>query len=214
MTSEPLSISIGVPQGSALGPFLFLIFINDFPQHIRQSFSNLFADDGTIYTTGKSIRDTESRMQQSIHDASNWYDNNKIPLNITKTSCMLSGSDALLNRIDENDKVLNLYLKNDKLNQESDCRYLGMQVDKNLKLSQHVNHLCKILSSKVAVLGRLRKILNSSVLKKIYMTCIQPVFDYAISLWGHCSAYDKSLITRIQHRAARIITGQFDYIIM
>ena len=136
---------------------------------------------------------------------------NNIPLNIPKTSCMLSGSEALLRRIDDDDKVLNLYLKNEKLNQVSKCPYLGMHVDNNLKLSQHVQHLCKTLSAKVAVLGRLRKILNSFVLKKIYMTCVQPVFDYAISLWGHCSEYDKSLITRVQHRAARIITGQFDY---
>ena len=209
---EPLAISTGVPQGSALGPFLFLVFINDFPQHIRHSLSNLFADDGTLYTTGKTIRETESKMQQSVNDASKWYDNNNIPLNIPKTSCMLSGSESLLNRIDENEKVLNLYLKDEKLYQVSKCPYLGMQVDNNLKLSQHVQHLCKTLSAKVAVLGRIRKVLNSFVLKKIYMACIQPVFDYAISLWGHCSEYDKSLITRVQHRAARIITGQFDYV--
>ena len=182
------------------------------PQHIRHSLSNLFADDGTIYITGNTIKDTEYKMQQSINDASKWYDNNNIPLNIPKTSCMLSGSESLLNRIDAKEKVLNLYLKNERLHQASICPYLGMQVDNNLKLSQHVQQLCKVLSGKVAVLGRLRKVLNEHILKKIYISCIQPVFDYAISLWGHCSQTDKSLVTRIQHRAARIITGQFDYV--
>lgn len=201
-----------MPQGSALGPFLFLVFINDFPQHIRHSLSNLFADDGTIYTTGCTIRETEYKMQESVNDASKWYTNNNISLNISKTACMLSGSDAKLNRMNEDEKVLNIYLNNERLNQVRTCPYLGIHIDCNFKLSQHVQYLCKILSAKVAILGRLRKVLNPMVLNKVYMTCIQPVFDYAISLWGHCSEYNKSLVTRIQHRAARIITGQFDYI--
>ena len=98
---------------------------------------------------------------------------------------MLSGSEAMLNRIDDNEKVLHLYLKNEKLNQVLTCPYLGIHIDCSLRLSQHVQYLCKVLSAKVAVLGRLRKALNLIVLKKMYMTCIQPVFDYAISLWGH-----------------------------
>ena len=211
---EPLNVPTGVPQGSALGPFLFLVFVNDFPQHIRQSLSNLFADDAAIYTTGNTVRETESKMQQSVSDAAKWYTNNNIPLNISKTLCMLSGSETMLNMIDGHEKVLNIYLNNDRLNQVSCSPYLGMHIDHNLKLNQHIQHLCKVLSAKVAVLGRLRKVLNCGVLNKIYMTCIQPVFDYAISLWGHCSEYNKSLVTRIQHRAARIVTGNFDYFIV
>ena len=72
----------------------------------------------------------------------------------------VSGSESLLSRIDDSEKVLNLYLKNEKLNQVYKCPYLGMQVDSNLKLNQRVQYLCKTLSAKVALLGRLRKILN------------------------------------------------------
>ena len=100
-----------------------------------------------------------------------------MPLNIDKTLCMLSGSEHLLNSIDENEKVLNLYLNEKRLNQVSNCRYLGMQVDCHLKFNHHIDQLCKILSSKVAMLGRLRKTLNPMILERIYLTCIQPVFE-------------------------------------
>ena len=62
------------------------------------------------------------------------------------------------------------------------------------------------------MLGRLRKKLSSNMLNRIYLTYIQPSIDYAISLWGHCGENLKKFITRIQHRAARIVTGEFDFI--
>ena len=72
--------------------------------------------------------------------------------------------------------------------------------------------LCRNLSYKVSLLRRLRKSLNSFLLGKIYVSYIQPVLDYAVAIWGHCTENNKALIKRIQHRAARIVTGQFDYV--
>ena len=88
-SSAVRKVITGVPQGSALGPFLFLIFVNDFPQHIRNASCNLFADDSSVYITGKDLYQTVTRIQTSINDASNWYVNNNLPVNISKTLCML-----------------------------------------------------------------------------------------------------------------------------
>ena len=93
------NISTGVPQGSTLGPFLFLILINDLPQHIPTGSSNIFADDSAIYTTDKSFMETKCTSQSSVFDAGRWFDNNNLPINITKTKCMLIATEGNLNPV-------------------------------------------------------------------------------------------------------------------
>ena len=88
------NISTGVPQGSTLGPFLFLIFINDIPQHIRTGSSSIFADDSAIYTTGKSFMEMKCALQSSVYDAGRWFENKNLPINITKTTCMLIATEG------------------------------------------------------------------------------------------------------------------------
>ena len=210
--SDVREVVTGVPQGSALGPLLFLIFVNDFPQHIRNASCNLFADDASVYVFGKDLNQTVTRMQTSINDASCWYLNNNLPVNISKTLCMLSGSEYKIGRLNEEECNLALTLNNIPLKQVSKCRYLGLQLDNKLKWNEHIQFLCRNLAYKIALMRRLSKSLNSTVLSKIYISYIQPVLDYAVSIWGHCTDTNKAFITRMQHRAARIVTGQFDYI--
>ena len=76
----------------------------------------------------------------------------------------------------------------------------------------HVLHLCKKLSQKLAVLCRLRKVLSRNMVCHQYPLCIQPCIDFAISVLGSCSENNKYLISRLKHRAARIVTGNFDFI--
>ena len=211
-TSNCRNISTGVPQGSALGPLLFIIFINDLPQHIRFSSSNMFADDCCLYKTGKSFDITKALFQESVNDASFWYTNNNLPINISKSFSMLSASDANLNRLDEGSKTLDIIRHNEKLDQVSNTPYLGTQLDCKLKWDHHVLKLCKNVSYKLSLLNRLRNTFDKNVLNHLYLSIIQPSMDFAISVWGYCSDANKEMVTRLQHRAARIVTGNRDYI--
>ena len=125
---------------------------------------------------------------------------------------MLGASNANLNRLNDGCKSLDIYLQNELLNEVPDHPYLGLQLDNSLKWNQHILKLCKSVSGKLALLNRLRKVLGNNVLSDLYKSIIQPSLDYAVSVWGYCSETNKDLLTRLQHRAARTVTGNRDYI--
>ena len=206
------NVSTGVPQGSALGPLLFIIFINDLPQNIRSSSSNMFADDNCVYTTGKSPDEMIPVFQNSIQEANRWYLNNNLPVNYDKSMWMLSASESSLNRLADEPTSFNVTINGHNLNQVSDTPYLGIHVDRSLKWNIHILKLCKDVARRLGLLNRLRKCIDKSALNYLYMTIIQPKLDYAISVWGYCSNIYKDLVVRLQHRAARIVCGNMDYI--
>ena len=172
----------------------------------------MFADDCCVYESGKNISELKPAFQNSVNEAGSWYTNNNLPINIPKSMCMLSGPDHALHRLSDEEKTINISLNNEPLTQVTDSPYLGIIVDNSLKWNLHVMKLCKRVSSKLSLLNRLRKFIDKNTLLSIYKSIIQPNIDYAISIWGYSSKSNKDLITRLQHRAARIICGNMDFI--
>ena len=205
-------VRTGIPQGSALGPLLFILFINDFPLSLKSSISNMFADDCCIYVFGKDINQTKVEFQNSVNEASHWYNNNNLPVNIPKSVAMMSAPEHILSRLNDDQKVLNTLLNGETLCQVDNAPYLGIHLDCSLKWNDYIQKLCKKVSSKLALLSRLRKFIDKETLLLLYNAIIQPNIDYAISVWGYSPVYSKNMISRLQHRAARIISGNFDFV--
>ena len=156
--------------------------------------------------------ETRRVMQESILEAGKWFNNNNLPVNPLKTIRMLTSSISNLNKIVDADNILKLSLQDALLSQVRDCPYLGIQLDQCLKWGAHILNLCKKFASGLSVLNRLRNILSREMLSRQYFLCIRPIIYYAISVWGICLKQLKDMITRLQHRAARIVTGIFDFI--
>ena len=107
---------------------------------------------------------------------------------------------------------MNILLNGIPINEATNHPYLGLQLENNLKWDSQIMKICKIVSGKLAQLSRLSKFINKPTLNELYKTIIQPSLDYAISIWGYGSESNKHLVKRLQHRAARIVTGNRDYI--
>ena len=206
-----LDVNMGVPQGSVLGPFLFLLFINDVTNFVTDGgVSNLFADDNFIYVSGKSVEEVKRRLQSILDVVADWYKRNRLKINSNKTKIMLIGSRHQLQALSLED--FHIAYEGNVLDVVTQAKYLGLHICSDLSWDVHIQHMCKQLSYYISMLRRLRAIFPDTVLLKIYKAHIQPRFDYGITVWGCTTEYNLNKVQRIQNMAARIITGNFDYI--
>ena len=96
VTSESRSCTMGVPQGSILGPLLFLLYGNDFPQHVQNENCNIFADDTIIYSFGSNVHEVMTHLQGALDSAIPWYTSNRLGINADKSAVMLVGKRSKL----------------------------------------------------------------------------------------------------------------------
>ena len=159
-SSGEYPVTIGVPQGSNLGPVLFLLYVNDITQHVRHGTCNLFADDSIIYTTGDTIEEVTDSLQSNLDDVDLWYGQNRLILNADKSKFMLIHGKKKLNG------NVNVSLGGQKINQVNHVKYLGIDVDDKLNWYTHLKNLHVRVMGKLAVLRRLSKILTKDIFRE------------------------------------------------
>ena len=209
--SQFLDVDTGVPQGSVLGPFLFLLFINDVTNCIPDGgVSNLFADDNFIYVACDTLSEVQHKLQNILDAVSEWYKSNRLMINTDKTKIMLIGSRHQLQTLRLDDFTIKY--DGNVLELVNKAKYLGIYISSDLTWDVHVQYMCKQLHYYVSLLRRLSNIFPRSILLKIYKAYIQPRFDYGVTVWGSTTEGNLNKIQRIQNLAARILTGNYDFI--
>jgi len=204
--SDFLNILMGVPQGSNLGPLLFLLFVNDFAKCLDCTTCNLFADDTAIYCGDNSISNVNQTLQIDVENAIKWFKDNLLTVNIDKSCAILIGTNQRLQK-----QNLSISVENMSLSNVDSIKYLGVTIDQNLSWNTHISAICKKVSPKIEMLRKLKCKLPRDQICIIYESIIQPHFDYCISVWGHTSKNNITLLQRLQNRAARVITGVYDW---
>ena len=199
--SSKLTIKSGVPQGSILGPLLFILYINDISLHLQNSSIDLYADDSTLYAYGDSNREIESKIQTNISSVLNWCSTNNMALHPGKTKCMLLGSPHKLKHINE----LSIYINDIKIENVSVQRLLGVYIDQNLTWDVQINSVCNRLKSKLSLLKRLSHFLNEEMKTLFYNSYIMSTFDYCCTVWAKNKQSHIQKITTLQKRAGKII---------
>ena len=197
-------ISYGVPQGSILGPLLFLLFINDLPLYTSNVFTDLYADDTTLYDVQDSMEQIENKLQSSLNNLQIWCRNNGMILNSSKTKVMLVTT--YQKRQPLTNDHLDLTYNKESLNMISNDKILGVFVDNNLTWSNHIMHLTKKKLHQVfGFYQKLKKFLSQAHRVQFYKSYIQPHIDFCNIVWGSSSESNKLKIFRLQKRACKVI---------
>ena len=161
----------GVPQGSILGPLMFLLFINDLPLYTKPVFTDMYADDTTMYEIGISQAEIERNLQLALNNLSKWCKANGMVINTAKTKLMLITTHQRRTVLNTNNLILTL--NNEDLNTIEKDKILGVSVDNNLSWTGHIDLLCKKISSNLWLLSRIKEYLNieeNPILQNIHST--------------------------------------------
>ena len=205
-SSKPYSISSGVPQGSILGPLLFVIFANDITDHVKSSKIIMYADDTVLYADGSSLKSIENALSSDMSLLASWFTENELILNLKKgkTEAMVFGTSK---KLATTSAVINVKYKDHSINVTTNYKYLGVNLDQTLSLNKHFDSSYKKASSRLRLLMKLRHLLTSHAAKSIYETMVLPVMTYCclVSLF-HTETHKKRL-TSIDNRARKIINN-------
>ena len=195
-------IDFGVPQGSILGPILFLLYINDIVCSSPVLHFLLFADDTSILLSGKNCNDVMNVLNPELSKLSLWFEINKLSLNVQKTNYMLYGNKRKFIPHSSFDIVIN----NMSVTRATEVKFLGIMVDDELKWKAHTSYIATKISKNIGILNRLRFVLNCATLKTLYMTLVHPYISYGIIVWGTANQVTIDKVEKLQKRAIRLIS--------
>lgn len=199
-SSDWVTINAGVPQGSILGPLLFLVYINDIVTDIK-SHIRLFADDTTLYIIVDTPAQAALTLNQDLVKISAWANKWLVSFNPNKTESLL------LSRKINRQIHPAITMNNQIITEVENHKHLGVVFQSNCTWHEHLNMIISKAWQRINVMRKLKFVLDRKSLQCIYFSFIRPVLEYADVVWDNCTKYEEDELEKIQLEAARIVTG-------
>ena len=199
--STELNMQLGVPQGSILGPILFLIYVNDINNCSTEGDFIKFADDTTVLTTGETLHIAVSRMNTAMQNVELWFKRNKLNLNPSKTRYMVINHKTQETQLV---KIGEEYLERVwKEGNEKSFKLVGIWVDEDLSWAEHIDKLGKKINSAIYGLSKSQRSLNATSKKLLYSGLIHSHLVYGLPIWGFAKKYRTKRLQTKQKQALR-----------
>ena len=200
ISSSLKSISCGVPQGSILGPLLFLLYINDINNVSKVLFSILFADDTNVFVSGKNISELVIVLNRELSKLVTWLQVNKLSLNVKKTHYMVFSPPKV------NQDISPVNMNGEKINRVSSTRFLGVVIDDKLRWNEHILFVKQKVSKSLGIICKAKKKISKETLRTLYYSFIYPYLMYGIVVWGSANHNVMQPLIKIHKCCIRVIT--------
>lgn len=203
-TSTCRQVKRGVPQGSILGPLLFILYSADIITNIKHCKYHLYADDLQVYISFKPCDADEAvaRLNSDLERISSWSERNTLVLNPNKTKYMILGAPTQIRKVSA--KRLLITIKGEQIDRVSEVRNLGVLMDENLRFERHVIDTARNCFYRLKVLYRIRDYLSVSLRINLCDSLVLSKFNYADTLLeSRLLARSKKIIQRVQNACAR-----------
>ena len=198
--SECLEIMSGVPQGSILGPLLFLIFLNDIVNDINCEI-NLFADDTSLLSMDRNWQTVESELNKALSTLELWAENWLVTFNPSKTYYMTISNRAKIN-ID-----LNLHLNSSSISKVFEHKHLGIIFNNAFTWSNHIDYVVRKASKAISLVSRNKHSFNRLSLIKLFNTLVRPIIEYGSVVYDNLTLGDAHKLEMLLRRGALVCTG-------
>ena len=204
ITSDYLDITCGVPQGSILGPMLFLLYINDINSMLNCCKTKLYADDTVVYASHVNEQTCHDWLCMDLMKLMCWFNNNRLTINLDKTKLMLFAT----KNMQKNASFPQIELSGTILQYVRQFNYLGVKLDSRLTFEMHANECLRLVSHKLFLLTKIRKYIDKKQALTIYKSKIMPYFDYGDIFLIGVQVKTRDMLQKLQNRALRLVLNK------